>query len=35
MDDVNSRYHGKLQELEQELEEKERLHEQQLQEINS
>jgi hypothetical protein len=35
MDDVNSRYHVKLQELEQELEEKERLHEQQLQEINS
>ena len=28
MDDVNSRYHVKLQELEQELEEKERLHEQ-------
>jgi hypothetical protein len=35
MDDVNSRYHVKLQELEQELEEKERMHEQQLQEINS
>jgi len=35
MDDVNSRYHGKITELEQELEEKERLHESQIQEINS